>query len=158
MTSFEGTPANEGDHSYSKAVPADIQSVENLLSKEDSALTDDDLRSICKHALVMTQKMCKWEAKFAEIDDELMALRSQVESHEQYSKNYDLLLHNFPDVPTDKYNYAFSKWAVSSINEHLPSLEPKLRISDIDTSHAFKTRKATTNPMAIVRFCSRDTK
>ena len=40
----------------------------------------------------------------------------------------------------------------------LPSLDPKLGISDIDTSHAFKTRKATTNPMAIVRFCSRDTK
>lgn len=161
LTSLEGcTSTGDSLTPATGLIPVDATalSVENLLAKDDSSLTDDDLRTICRHALVMVQKTSVWETKISQIESELEVLRARIEADEQYSKNYDVLLHNFPDVPTNKYNSAFSKWAVNELNENLPSLEPKLRISDIDTSHTFKTRNKNTNPMAIVRFCSRDTK
>ena len=158
MTSLEQVDKEEKQLSPSSSAPQELVSMNNiLLDKSDSTL-NDDLRSICKQALVMIQQMTSWDSKIQAMEKEVQKLKERIDSDEQYSKNYDLLLHNFPNVPTEKSNYEFSKWAVDELNDHLPSLSPKLKWHDIDTSHAFKTHNKSANPMAIVRFCSRDTK
>ena len=136
------------------------------------ALNDDDLRSMFSSILRMMSTLHNWGTKIDQFGQELGQLRSSIKdvdsrihAEEQYSKNYNLLIHNLPNIPKHRHGLDFNCYVADEINKmplmkHLPLTTTlgrhQIIPDDLDISHIYKTKQKKTVPsVVIVRFKSR---
>ena len=142
-------------------------------SSSHKELSDVDLRSMFSEVVKMMSSLHNWEEKIYTFGQDLTKLRSDVKQidkrvhhGEQYSKNYNLLIHNLENIPKDRHGLSFNNYVTNEINKmplmrYLPNENgehghTKISPKDIDISHIYKTKKkGTDSNVVIVRFKSR---
>ncbi len=122
-----------------------------------SELSDNDLRQMFSTVIQMMSSLQNWGEKIDKIGSSLKQLQTdvkdldrQVHHDEQYSKNYNLLIHNLNNVPKNKHGLEFNHYVAQEINKmplmrYLPNIDDlggriQITTKDIDISHIYKTK------------------
>ena len=169
VTNSNKAPENPEQSSCVEATETAAQAILSALNSKDSSNTSDGrvipgmsnelLTTLCHKLVDLLHELKVYREQMIMISNDLGDLYWRMNNSDQYSYNYNLMLHKLKNVPISTKEHRvsheeFNLFIANELNKFFPNLA--IKPNDIDIAHPIKSRKGNkADPVVVVRFYRR---